>query len=222
MVAHDAAHAADAIRLAATMLGGVAADQLPRFQAIIEQQVMHLTRLVGDLLDVSRVGVGKLRIECRPVNLLDVLDEAMVASRPAVDARLQHLSLRLPLQRLEVQADAMRLVQVFTNLLGNASKFTPEGGEVGLKVQGEGDSVVVTVSDTGIGISAEALSHIFDPFVQDARAVVVSGAGLGLGLTVVRELVHAHGGRVVARSPGIGGGSEFVVSLPLAHAAVPE
>ena len=112
--------------------------------------------------------------------------------------------------------DAVRLAQVFGNLLGNASKYTPEGGEISLQAAVTADTVSITVADNGIGISAAALPHVFDLFVQDARATVISPGGLGIGLAVVRELVYAHEGSVVARSAGPDRGSEFVVTLPLA------
>ncbi len=216
VVAHELRTPLTPIRMAATMLGEMPAAQLPRLQAIIEQQVLHMNRLVGDLLDVSRGGVGKLRVSCKTLDLLEVIDQAVATSRPAMDARLQHFSVHLPAHGLEVYADAFRMVQVFTNLLGNASKFTPEGGEIALSVQADDDTVDITVSDTGVGLAEEVLANIFDPFVQDARTLSIGGAGLGLGLTVVRELVSAHGGSVAAYSAGVGLGSQFVITLPLA------
>jgi diguanylate cyclase len=120
----------------------------------------------------------------------------------------------LPPGPLEIHGDPVRLAQVLGNLLDNASKYTPDGGQIGLALVVAGDTVVITVSDTGIGISAAALPHIFDAFVQESHAVGYNGAGLGIGLSVVRELIGAQGGTVVATSAGIGLGSQFVVSLP--------
>jgi signal transduction histidine kinase len=174
-----------------------------------------MVRLVNDLLDMSRVNTGKLRIERKPVDLAGIIDEAVAACRPAMDTRLQHFSVQAPAHAVWLNADAVRLAQVLRNLLDNASKYTPNGGEIGLSVVVIDETVVMSVSDSGIGITAEALPRLFEPFVQDKHAIGFNGAGLGIGLTVVRELVHAHGGHVVASSAGTGLGSEFVVSLPL-------
>ena len=149
------------------------------------------------------------------IDIAAVVDAAIEACRPAMDTRLQRLTVHLPTSALEVHGDAARLVQVLGNLLDNASKYTPDGGEIRLSVQARGDSVVVAVTDNGIGISAESLPRIFEPFVQDTQAIGFNGAGLGIGLTVVRELVEAHAGEVQASSAGTGLGSEFVVTLPL-------
>ncbi|HEX7440183.1 MAG TPA: diguanylate cyclase, partial [Caldimonas sp.] len=217
VVAHELRNPLAPIRNAASLLGRVGTDEpmLPRLQGIIERQVAHLSRLVSDLLDVSRASTGKLRIERRPVDLAGIIDAAVDVCRPAMDTRTQHFSAQVPARALDVNGDPVRLVQVFSNLLDNASKYTPDGGEIGLAVVVAGDTIVVTVSDNGIGISAEALPTVFEPFVQDAHAIGFNGVGLGIGLTVARELVEAHGGKVVAHSAGTGLGSQFVVSLPL-------
>ena len=132
-----------------------------------------------------------------------------------MDTRLQSLVVEVPSCALQLQADPLRLTQVLSNLLDNASKYTPNGGEIRISVAEVDDAFMVTVSDRGIGITAEALPTVFEPFVQDAHAITFNGTGLGIGLTVVRELVEAHGGKVVASSAGSGLGSEFVVTLPL-------
>jgi signal transduction histidine kinase len=137
-----------------------------------------------------------------------------------MDTRLQLFELHLPKCALEVHGDPVRLAQVVRNLLDNASKFTPEGGRITLAVEVIGDTLVMTVSDTGIGITAEVLPLLFKPFMQDVRAIGYSGVGLGIGLTVVRILVEGHGGSVVARSAGSGLGSQFVVTLPRVHPGV--
>jgi diguanylate cyclase (GGDEF)-like protein len=188
---------------------------LHRVQGVIERQVAHMARLVGDLLDVSRAHVGKLRLERQVVDMALLIDDAVLCCRPAMDARLQHFGVFVPACALAVDADAVRLTQVLCNLLDNASKYTQVGGEIGLSVTVGEDVIVLTVSDNGIGITAEALPRIFEPFVQDQHAIGFSGSGLGIGLTVVRELVEAHGGSVVASSAGSGFGSQFVVTLPL-------
>jgi signal transduction histidine kinase len=219
ILAHELRNPLAPIRTAAALLGRVGNDEivLARVQAIIERQVVHISRLVGDLMDVSRVNTGKLRLERRVIDLADIVDEAVDACRPAMTARSQNFLLDIPARRLELHGDPVRLAQVFSNLLDNASKYTLNGGEIRLSI-GVADAVVVTtVSDNGIGITATSLPHVFDPFVQDIQATVFNGVGLGIGLTVVRELVEAHGGNIVASSAGSGLGSQFVVSLPLAE-----
>jgi diguanylate cyclase len=220
-LAHELRNPLAPIRTAAALLGRARRDEqlLPQVQAIIERQVAHMSRLVGDLLDVSRVNTGKLRIERRVVEMAGIIDAAVETCRPAMDARLQHFGIHVPSCALEVHGDPIRLAQVLSNLLDNASKYTPDGGEIGLSVMVVDDILVMTVSDSGIGITAEALPNVFEPFVQDAHAIGFNGAGLGIGLTVVRELVDAHGGNIVASSAGNGHGSQFVVTLPLTPAS---
>jgi signal transduction histidine kinase len=215
VVAHELRNPLTPIRIAAEMLGLARPEEIPRYQAIIENEVEHMVRLVSDLVDMSRINAGKLRIERRIVDLTDIVDEAVAACRPAMDTRLQHFSVRVPARAIKLDADPVRLAQVLRNLLDNASKYTPNGGEVGLSVVVADDTVVVSVSDSGIGITAGALPEVFEPFVQDKHAIGFNGVGLGIGLTVVRELVDAHGGHVVASSAGTGLGSQFVVTLPL-------
>ncbi|WP_332824729.1 sensor histidine kinase [Ramlibacter sp.] len=222
VVAHELRHPLAPIRSAAAVLARIPEPPrvLARMQGIIEMQVRQMARLVDDLLDTTRAATGKLRIDIRRVDLVDVIEEAIVANQPSVEARAQHLTRpRLPAS-LPIHGDSGRLVQVFANLLDNASKYTPDGGEIELSVDLTSNEVVIDVSDTGIGITPEALSRVFDPFVQDLHATVFNGVGLGLGLTVVRELVEAHGGTVSAHSDGAGLGSRFVVTLPLATGKV--
>jgi signal transduction histidine kinase len=188
---------------------------LPRMNAVIERQVAQLSRLVGDLLDVSRVNGGKLRVERQSVDMKLLIDEVVESCRPAIDNRHQQLVVEVPSAELVLSGDAMRLAQVMRNLLDNASKYTPPSGVITLAMESVGDSVVLTVRDSGVGISPRMLSHIFEPFVQEAHAAAFNGSGLGLGLTVVRELVSAHGGSVSAHSNGPGLGSEFRITLPV-------
>ena len=218
VLAHELRNPLMPIRTAAALLGRLPAGELPTVQAVIERQVAHLSRLVGDLLDVSRVVTGKLRLDIGCVDLGDTIDQAVDTYRPAMDTRRQHLQVRLPSHALRLRGDPIRLAQVIGNLLDNASKYTPNGGEITLSAVVVDDAVVMTVSDNGIGIPAEALLRVFEPFVQDAHAMGFNGAGLGIGLTLVRELVEGHGGSVVASSAGTGLGSQFVVTLPLAGA----
>ena len=188
---------------------------LPRMNAVIERQVAQLSRLVGDLLDVSRANGGKLRVEPQPIDLRALIDEVVESCRPDMDKRGQSLQLRRPAAAVMLNADPTRLAQVVRNLLDNASKYTPPGGVITLTLAPLGDTAVLTVQDNGIGITTRTLPHVFDPFVQDAHAAAFNSNGLGLGLTVVRELVVAHGGSVTADSDGLGQGSEFTITLPL-------
>ena len=224
MLAHELRNPLAPIRTAAALLSLVRTDEplLLQVQAVLERQVVHMSRLVGDLLDVSRVNTGKLRLERQVVDMAVIIDEAVDACRPAMDTRLQNFAVQVPSCALEVDGDPVRLAQILSNLLDNASKYTPDGGEIRLSVAVVDDAIVMTVSDTGIGITAEALPHVFEPFVQDTHAIGFNGVGLGIGLTVVRELVEAHGGKVVANSPGNGLGSQFVVTLPLIGPTIPQ
>jgi diguanylate cyclase (GGDEF)-like protein len=188
---------------------------LQQLQGIIQRQVGHIGRLVQDLLDVSRVATGKLRLDCGAIDVAALVAEAADTLRSAIDLRQQHLAVSVPPDVPQVHGDRMRLLQVLTNLLDNASKYTPVGGAIRLAVTATPDTLAITVSDDGIGIEASVLPTIFDAFVQDGRATRFSGAGLGIGLTVVREMVEAHGGAVTAWSDGVGLGSRFVVTLPL-------
>jgi len=216
-LAHELRNPLVPIRTAAAVLGGISMKEplLPRMQAIIERQVAHMSRLVDDLFDTSRISTGKLRLERREVNVMSIIDSAVDACRPAMDARLQNFVAELPSSAAQIHGDPIRLTQILSNLLDNASKYTPEGGEIRLSMEVVDAAIVMTVSDNGIGIAADVLPRIFEPFVQDAHAVNFNGAGLGIGLTVVRELVQAHGGNIVACSPGAGLGSRFAVTLPM-------
>jgi diguanylate cyclase len=217
VVAHELRNPLGAIRSAAALLGRGRADEqlLQRVQDVIERQVAHVARLAGDLLDLSRARTSRFRLERQTVDMAELIDQAVQSCRPALYARLQQLEICVPSCTLHVDGDPVRLTQVFGNLLDNASKYTPVGGAIDLCVTADEGAIVMTLSDNGIGITAEALPDIFEPFVQDKHAVAFNGTGLGIGLTVVRELVEAHGGSVVARSAGTGFGSQFVVTLPL-------
>ena len=205
------------IRIATAMLGRARTDEplLPRVQAIVDRQVAQISSLVGDLLDVSRVGTGTLEVKSGRVDMAGLIDTAADGWRPVMNARRQQFEVRLPAGALDVRGDAARLAQIVGNLLDNASRYAPEGGEIALVVVVQGDELVMTVSDNGMGITAQALPNVFEPFMQETHAIGLDGRGPGIGLTVVRALVHAHGGSVVARSAGSGRGSQFVVTLPL-------
>jgi signal transduction histidine kinase len=221
MVAHELRNPLLPLRLAAQMLANARTDEakFAGLQATITGQVAHMGRLIGDLLDGSRVSAGKFRLERSTIDLAGVLQSAIDTVQPALDQRKHRFSFTAAAAPLNVYGDAMRLVQALVNLLENAAKYTPDGGEISLAVAPRADMVEITIADNGIGISAGALPHVFELFVQDKHAVAVSREGLGIGLAVVRDLIEAHGGSVVAHSAGLGHGSEFVVLLPRLPAA---
>jgi signal transduction histidine kinase len=222
MVAHELRNPLMPLRLAAHMLDGARGDDEghARLQATIKGQVAQMSRLINDLVDGSRLGSGNFRIERTSIELVPLLDLAIETSRPRFDSRRQHLNAVMPTGALKVLGDPVRLVQVFGNLLDNASKYTPEGGQISLEVTCGVGAVAVCVRDNGIGITAEALPRVFEMFVRDGHAAEADSGGLGIGLAVVQQLVKAHEGTVVARSPGRNLGSEFIVTLP-AHASSP-
>lgn len=217
MAAHELRNPLLPLRLAAQMLTrGRTDEQLEKLQATINSQVTHMARLIGDLLDGSRVSTGRFRLQSAVVDLHGILDLAIETCRPAMDARHHRFTQVVPPELPSVYGDPVRLGQVFGNLLENAAKYTPEGGEISLQAALLGDAVSVTISDNGIGITPQGLPRVFELFVQDEHAALHNHGGLGIGLAVVRELVEAHGGSVVASSAGKGLGSQFVVTLPLA------
>ncbi|HEY6476350.1 MAG TPA: ATP-binding protein [Polyangia bacterium] len=193
------------------------ADQeLAASYQIIGRQVRHMKRLLDDLLDVSRVSQGKIQLQKRPVELGALLLEAVEISRPLIAEKRQQLALELAQDLLPMDADPTRLVQVFTNLLNNAAKYTDARGRITLAVTVEDGQAVVKVRDNGTGMTPELLERAFELFVQETRSLDRAQGGLGIGLTMVRTLVKMHGGAVAASSDGPGRGSEFVVRLPLA------
>jgi PAS domain S-box-containing protein len=190
---------------------------------IIERQTKHLTRLVDDLLDVSRVSRGKVTLRVRKIDIASVVAQAIETNRPLIAAAGHELALALPPEPLVVEADPTRLAQTIGNLLNNAAKFTSAPGWIGVQVAREGALAKIVVRDTGIGIPADMLSQIFDLFAQVETGVDRRHSGLGIGLTLVKDLVQMHGGTVEARSDGPGHGSAFIVRLPLAAVqALPE
>jgi PAS domain S-box-containing protein len=182
---------------------------------IIERQVWQMVRMVDDLLDVSRITKGKLRLTKERVDLRTVMNRAADSARPLLAARQHEFSLLLPTEPLWVEGDPGRLEQVAVNLLSNAAKYTDPGGLVRMTVAREGDDAVVRVIDNGVGIPADMLPRIFDLFTQVDTSLSRSHGGLGIGLALVRTLVEMHGGRVTAASGGLGKGSEFAVKVPV-------
>jgi two-component system CheB/CheR fusion protein len=187
--------------------------------AILERQITHIDRLVEDLLDVSRIAQGKLVLRKQLVEVATVVGQAVECSRPRLEARQHGFVVHLPDRPAWIEADATRIAQVLLNLLNNAAKYTPEGGDVWLTVEAADDEVLFRVRDTGSGIPSEMLSKVFDLFTQLERDRCEGG--LGIGLTLVRRLTEMHGGRVEARSDGPGKGSEFIVRLPAAKEVSP-
>jgi signal transduction histidine kinase len=190
-----------------------------RERAIMERQVGHLSRLVDDLLDVSRITRGKIQIEHERVDLHGVVARAVEMIGPQFERRAQHVMMVSSADPLTVQGDAMRLEQVVTNLLTNAAKYTDPGGRIRVTLASDGGQAELRVSDSGMGIAPEILPRVFEAFVQDQASLDRAHGGLGLGLSIVRRLVEMHGGTVAAHSEGRGRGSEFVVRLPLAASA---
>jgi signal transduction histidine kinase/DNA-binding response OmpR family regulator len=194
---------------------------LEHARAMMERQLQQMKRLVDDLLDVSRISRNKLELRKEFVELATVVNRATETSRPLVEAARQELLVTLPQEPVLIDADPVRLAQAFSNLLNNASKYSEKGSQIWFEAKQEGEEIVVRVRDTGIGIPADKLPNIFDIFMQVDRSIERSQGGLGIGLTLVRQLVQMHGGSVEVRSDGPGKGSEFIVRLPLVIVAKP-
>ena len=185
-----------------------------RERTVIERQINHLTRLVDDLLDVARIARGKVELKTETVEIAEIVMKAIEMASPLLEQRTHTLTVDVAKSGLRVEGDTTRLSQVISNLLTNAAKYTPPGGEISIRAKPENDEVVLSVRDTGIGITPEMLPRIFDLFVQERQALDRSQGGLGIGLAIVRSLIERHGGTVSARSEGPGQGSEFIVRLP--------
>jgi signal transduction histidine kinase len=222
MLSHELRNPLAAIQGAIELMHRKAIDdtQLVWARDVLSRQNRHLSRLIDDLLDVSRITMGKLTLHKEPVELRDVLQHAVETARPLVELRRHNLTLRLPDAPLHVKGDAVRLSQVVCNLLTNAAKYTDEGGRVELTLEyeqgrdGHGDAIV-KVKDNGRGIGKDVLDRLFEPSTHEERLNSGAHGGLGIGLIVVRGLVQMHGGSVEARSEGAGRGSQFTVRLPL-------
>ncbi|MDN4038758.1 ATP-binding protein [Massilia sp. YIM B02443] len=217
MLAHELRNPLAPISAAADLLRLGAPDEarVRQSSTIIGRQVRHMTRLVDDLLDVSRVTRGLITLGQARVAARAVVEEAVEQVRPNVDTRAQRLTVRLPPETAIVRGDKARLVQVVANVLGNAAKYTPAGRGIDLRADVLGAHLVLSVRDEGIGMERELTGRVFDLFAQAERSSDRSQGGLGLGLALVKHLVELHGGTVNCSSPGPGKGSTFVITLPL-------
>jgi signal transduction histidine kinase/ActR/RegA family two-component response regulator len=217
MLSHELRNPLAPIRNAAHILGlkQPLDDEVQWIREVIERQIQQLNRMVDDLLDVSRITQGKFKLETQPVQLATVIAGALESSETIITSRHHHLDVDCPNEALWVRGDLSRLIQVVANLLNNAAKYTEVGGKIWLSAKRAGNEAVITVRDSGIGITPTLLAHVFEPFIQEDRLPDRANGGLGIGLALVRSLVDLHGGRVQAFSAGRGQGSEFVVHLPL-------
>jgi CheY-like chemotaxis protein len=190
--------------------------------ATLERQTTHLTRLVDDLLDVSRITRGKIELRRRTLEIGDAVLRAMEMASPLLEPRAHRVNIEgVPRRGLSVYADPERLAQVVFNLLSNAAKYSEARSSITVRAWRDTDRVRLGVKDEGAGIAPEMIERVFDMFVQQGQTIERSQGGLGLGLTIVRSLVEMHGGRVTARSAGLGRGSEFVIDLPAAPVVLP-
>jgi signal transduction histidine kinase/DNA-binding response OmpR family regulator len=222
MLAHELRNPLAPIRNAVEILRllGPIAPALESPRCMIERQVEHLVRLVDELLDVSRITGGKVRLKSEPLNLMNVVSRALETSHPLIDERRHKLSVTPPPRPLWVEGDLVRLAQVLANLLNNAAKYTEPGGRIWLTVGEDDSQAVLRVRDSGMGIPADMLGSIFELFTQVDPSLDRSHGGLGIGLTLAKQLVELHGGRVEAHSEGRNRGSEFLVRLPLTAAPI--
>jgi signal transduction histidine kinase/CheY-like chemotaxis protein len=195
--------------------GTLAKEKSDRGLEVIERNVVSLSQLIDDLVDVSRVVSGKFRLDVRPIDLVPVIRAAVEAQRPASDARQIRLQIVLDERAGAISGDSERLQQVMANLLSNAIKFTPKGGSVQVRLGRAESHVEMVVSDNGIGIESAFLPHVFEPFQQETDGSMRRHSGLGLGLSIVRHIVELHGGEIIAASEGRGMGSTFTIKLPL-------
>ena len=222
MLAHELRNPLAPLSMSASLLDSVAgaSGELAQVSRVIRRQVDHMAHLLNDLLDAARLSSGKITLSLEPLLLSDAIEQALETVGPRLRERRQQIEVRLAPEALVVDGDAVRLTQVFTNLLSNASKYPQDGGWIRLAVEC-GDEVVVSIADNGSGMAPETIVHVFELFTQGPRTLARSEGGLGVGLNVVRNLVGMHGGSVGVSSPGIGAGSVFTVRLPLSRACAP-
>jgi two-component system, sensor histidine kinase len=222
MLAHELRNPLAPIQTASEILGRIVPPEVAGRSAVdvVKRQVSHLTRLVDDLLDVSRITQGRIQLQKKPLDLDSIVIRALESVEPLVAQKGHRLVVSSEAGKWFVNGDSARLIQCVTNLLTNAIKYTADGGEIHLQTQGDASQVVISVADNGIGIPADLMPRIFGLFVQNARSLDRSEGGLGIGLCVVERLVQMHGGEIKASSPGPGGGSTFKIHLPRISAAI--
>ncbi len=221
MLAHELRNPLNAIATANALSGRIADDDRQRgIHDTIARHTTHLARLVDDLLEVSRLTRGRVQLQMRPLDLVQTLQHALEATRERVDARGHRLRVSLPARAVPLQGDALRLEQVFANIVDNAVKYSGPGTEIAVTCKVRAELATVRVRDRGVGIESQHLRSIFEPFVQVDASLARTLGGVGVGLTLARELVEQHGGRIHAESEGQGQGSEIVVTLPVAPSAM--
>jgi signal transduction histidine kinase len=220
MLAHELRNPLAPIQNAVQVLRQVGSAE-PRARAtteMIARQSQCIRQLVEDLLDISRISRGKIRLVKQPIELAEVIRQAVETSRPFIESRKHNLMLSVPEEPIRLEGDFTRLTQVVVNLLNNAAKYTDEGGRIALTVEQRNDQAILCVRDSGIGITQDMLPRVFDLYAQSERALGRAQGGLGIGLKLVRTFVEMHGGSVQAFSEGPGRGSEFIVRLPVLDA----
>jgi len=222
MLAHELRNPLAPIRNVAYVLAKSGADPatVRRAGQMVERQASHLTRLVDDLLDVARITRGRVVLKRETLSLDSLAESALETVQPLLDARRQTVALRRPAAKVFVDADGVRLSQVIANLLTNAIKYSPERSRIDVIIDDSAVDAFIIVRDQGVGIDAQMLPHLFDPFLQGDRTLDRTQGGLGVGLTIVKLLVEMHGGNVTAHSAGLGKGSEFRIRLPRVNAPV--
>ena len=220
MLGHELRNPLAAISSALELLR-LGAGSRERLLEVLDRQAGNLRRLVDDLLDLARITRGDIALRSEPVDLARVVEGVIRGAAPAIERGGHQLAVEAPSEGLTLEGDPLRLEQVVANLIGNAIKYTPSGGRITVRLARQGEEAVLVVRDSGIGIPAELLPHVFEPFVQAERSLDRSQGGLGIGLTLVRRIVELHGGSVSAHSEGRGLGSELVVRLPAGTASAP-
>ncbi len=217
MLGHELRNPLAPISTAAQLLkiAGSNEDIVKQYSEVIERQASHMAELINDLMDVSRVTRGLVTLKNEPVDMKLAVENAIEQVRPLIESRSHNLTVNITQAKAYASGDQTRLVQVITNLLNNAAKYTPQGGHISVALEVEAEQVRVSVADNGNGIEPSLLPHIFDAFTQAIRTPDRSQGGLGLGLTLVKSLITLHGGQVHARSEGLGKGSTFTFALPV-------
>jgi signal transduction histidine kinase len=221
VLSHELRNPLGAIRNGIYLLRDGHAEDPARIHDMMDRQLRQLLRLMEDLLDVSRITSGKIVLKQEAVELGSMVRDAVDSSRTSIDSMGHHLAVHLPPEQVTIRGDRVRLAQVLSNLLSNSAKFTPRGGEIALDAAARNGSVEIRVRDNGIGIPPDMVDRVFEMFTQANPSASGQNGGMGIGLSLVRGLVEAHGGSVKAVSGGSGAGSEIVVRLPVEMATVP-